>query len=102
MIGSVTHIHHRVDLSDCFIVCGELIDLHTVADQLAHYLYLELVQLALGDGVCFGNNWNDIHLQQKEGRKNNQVSSSQASSSVGSVGARGVTQVLPPWLLYIL
>lgn len=67
-IGSVTHIHHRVDLSHCFVVCGELIDLHAIADQLAHNLYLKLVQLALGDGVCFGNDRDNVHLKQKEGQ----------------------------------
>ena len=82
-MGSVTHVHHRVDLGDCFVVRGELVDLHTIADQLAHYLYLELVQLALGDGVRFGNDRDDVHLQQKEGRTN-EVSRSRASSSVGA------------------
>ena len=67
-MGSITHVHHRVNLSNGFVVCGELIDLHTIADQFAHYLYLELVQLALGDGVCFGNNRDDVHLEQKEGK----------------------------------
>jgi len=67
-VGSVTHIHHGVDLSHCFVVSGELIDLHAIADQLAHDLYLKLVQLALGDGVCFGNDRDNVHLQQKGGQ----------------------------------
>lgn len=67
--GSVTHIHHRVDLSHGLVVRGELVDLHPIADQLAHDLDLELVQLALGDGVCFGNDGDDVHLEHRAGRK---------------------------------
>lgn len=67
--GSVTHIHHRVDLGHGLVVRGELVDLHPIADQLAHDLDLELVQLALGDGVCFGNDWDDVHLEHRAGRK---------------------------------
>lgn len=63
--GGVTHVHHGVDLCDRFVVRGELVDLHPVADQLAHDLDLELVQLALGDGVCLGNDGDDVHLQHR-------------------------------------
>lgn len=38
-----THIHRCVDLRHRFIINRELVDLHAVADQLAHDLDLELV-----------------------------------------------------------
>lgn len=58
------YIHCCVDLSYGLIIQGELVDLDTVADQLTHDFDLELVQLALTDGVCFCNHWDDVHLQQ--------------------------------------
>lgn len=63
MKKSIPHIHGGVDLGDGLIIQGELVDLDTVADQLAHDFDLELVQLALADGVCFGDHWDDVHLQ---------------------------------------
>lgn len=63
---SMTHVHGGVDLTDGFVVCRELIDLDTVAHQLAHDLYFELVELALGDCVCFGNDGNDVDLQREQ------------------------------------
>lgn len=57
-----THVHGAVDLGDGLVVGGELIDLHSVAHQLTHDLNLKLVQLALRDGVRFGDNWDYIHL----------------------------------------
>lgn len=58
------YIHCSVDLSDRLIIERELIDLDAVADQLAHDFDLELVQLALTDGVSFGDHWNYVHLQR--------------------------------------
>ena len=39
-VFSKTHIHGGVDLCDSFILCGELINLHSVTNQLAHDLDL--------------------------------------------------------------
>lgn len=58
------YIHCCVDLSYGLIIQGELVDLDPVADQLTHDFDLELVQLALTDGVRFGNHWDDVHLQR--------------------------------------
>lgn len=57
-----TYVHGGVDLTDGFVVCWELVDLDTVAHQFAHDLDFELVQLTLGDCVCFGNNGDNIDL----------------------------------------
>lgn len=59
----MTHVHGGVDLADGLVVRGELVYLHAVAHQLAHDLDFELVQLALGDCVCFGNDGNDVDLR---------------------------------------
>lgn len=59
-----SYIHCSVDLSYGLIIQGELVDLDAVADQLTHDFDLELVQLALADGVSFGNDWDDVDLQQ--------------------------------------
>ena len=56
------YIHCGVDLGDGLIVHRKLIDLDTITDQLTHDLDLELVELTLRDGVCFGNDWNDVDL----------------------------------------
>lgn len=61
---STTHIHGSVDLGDRLVVSRELVDLDTVTDQLTHDLDLKLVELALGDGVCFGDDRNDVDLQR--------------------------------------
>lgn len=59
----MTYVHGGVDLADGFIVCWKLIYLDTVAHQLTHYLYFELMELTLGDCVCFGNDGNDVDLR---------------------------------------
>lgn len=58
------YIHCSVDLRYGLIIQGELVDLDTVTDQLAHDFDLELVQLRLADGVGFGDHWDDVHLQR--------------------------------------
>lgn len=63
LASEATYVHGGVDLSDGLVVGGELVDLNSVADQLAGDLELELGQLALGDGVRLGDDWNDIYLQ---------------------------------------
>lgn len=57
------YIHGGVDLSHGFVVSGELVDLHSVADQLTGDFNFELGQLALGDGVRLGDDWDNIDLQ---------------------------------------
>lgn len=57
------YIHCGVDLRDGLVIQRELVDLDAVADQLTHDFDLELVQLAFTDGVCFGDHWDDVHLQ---------------------------------------
>lgn len=66
-----TYVHGGVDLADGFVVCGELVDLDPVAHQLAHDLDFELVQLALGDCVRFGNDGDNVDLWngRERGRK---------------------------------
>lgn len=58
------HVHGGVDLGHGLVVQGELVDLDPVADQLAHDLDLKLVQLALADGVSFGDDRDNVHLGQ--------------------------------------
>ncbi len=58
------YIHCSVDLGYSLIIQGELVYLDPVADQFTHDFDLELVQLALADGVSFGDHWDDVHLQQ--------------------------------------
>lgn len=60
-----THVHGGVDLCDSFILCGELINLHAVTDQLAHDLDLQLVQFAPVHGIRLGNDGDDVHLHRK-------------------------------------
>lgn len=62
----MAYVHGGVDLTDGLVVRGELVNLDAVAHQLAHYLYFEFVELALGDCVCFGNDGNDVHLKMDE------------------------------------
>ena len=64
----VSHVHGGVDLSHGLVVQGELVDLDPVADQLAHDLDLELVQLTLADGVRLGDDGDDVDLQWGGGR----------------------------------
>lgn len=56
------HIHDCVNLCNSLVIRGKLVDLDPVADQLAHDLDLELVELALGDGVSLGDDGNNVHL----------------------------------------
>lgn len=56
------HIHDCVNLGNSLVISGKLVDLNPIADQLAHDLDLELVELTLGDGVSLGNDGNDVHL----------------------------------------
>lgn len=57
-----THIHGGVDLSNSFILCGELIDLHAITDQLTHDLDLQLVQFAPVHSIRLRNDGDDVHL----------------------------------------
>lgn len=59
-----TYIHGGVDLCHSFILCGELINLHAVTDQLAHDLDLQLVQFAPVHSVSLRNDGNDVHLHR--------------------------------------
>lgn len=68
MANEATYVHGGVDLSDGLVIGGELVDLNSIADQLAGDLELELGQLALGDGVRLGDDWNDIYLQWRNRR----------------------------------
>lgn len=43
VVQAKTHVHRGVDFCDGFIIRGKLVDLNTIADQLAHDFYLELV-----------------------------------------------------------
>lgn len=45
------YIHAGVDLCHRLIIGGKLVDLHTVANQLACDFYFELGQFTLGDGI---------------------------------------------------
>lgn len=63
-----THIHDRINLCHGLVISGKLVDLDPVADQLAHDLDLELVELTLGDGVSLGNDGNDVNLPGPEKR----------------------------------
>lgn len=57
-----THIHGGVDLSDSFILRGELINLHAITDQLTHDLDLQLVQFAPVHSISLRNDGDDVHL----------------------------------------
>lgn len=59
-----SYVHSSVDFGYSLIIQRELVDLDTVADKLTHDFDLELVQLALTDGVSFSNDRNDVHLWQ--------------------------------------
>lgn len=88
------HIHDCVNLCNSLIIRGELVDLDPVADQLAHDLDLELVELTLGDGVSLGNDGNNIHLPGL-GERGQQVSGSLTVGSPAQVtcpGQRGRKQ----------
>lgn len=66
MWTNVTYVHGGIDLADRFVVCWELIYLDAVAHQLAHNLYFEFMQLALGDCVRFGNDGNYVDLREEK------------------------------------
>lgn len=68
MANGATYVHGGVDLSDGLVIGGELVDLNSIADQLAGDLELELGQLALGDGIRLGDDWNNIYLQWRNKR----------------------------------
>lgn len=57
-----THIHDGINLCNRLVISGKLVDLDPIADQLAHDLDLELVELTLGDGVSLGNDGNNVNL----------------------------------------
>lgn len=46
-----TYVHGGVDLCHRLIIGGELVDLHSVANQLTCDFDFELGQFTLGDGV---------------------------------------------------
>lgn len=58
-----TYVHGGVDLGDGLVIGGKLVDLNSIADQLASDFELELGQLTLGDGVRLGDDWNNVYLQ---------------------------------------
>lgn len=62
LAGEATYIHGGVDLSNRLIIGGKLVDLDSVADQLAGDFELELGQLTLGDGIRLCNDWNNVYL----------------------------------------
>lgn len=57
------YIHGGVDLCHRLIISGKLVDLHSIADKLTGDFDFELGQLALGDSVRLGNDWDNIDLQ---------------------------------------
>lgn len=57
------YVHRAVDFGHGLVVRRELIDLHPVADQFARDLDFEFGQLALRNGIGFGDDRNDIDLQ---------------------------------------
>lgn len=84
-IKSRPYIHGGVDLADGFVVRWELVYLHAVAHQLAHDLDFELVQLTLGDRVCFGDNGDDVDLRggQRKAKLNRTQKSTPESLKCG-------------------
>lgn len=60
-----SYIHGRVDLCNRLVISWELVDLHSVANQLTGDFDFELGQFALGDGIWLGNDWDNIDLQLK-------------------------------------
>lgn len=45
------YVHAGVDLCHRLIISGKLVDLHSIANQLACDFYFELGQFTLGDGI---------------------------------------------------
>lgn len=61
-IHSSPYVHAGVDLCNRLIIGGKLVDLHSVANQLACDFYFELGQFTLGDGIWLGDDRDNIHL----------------------------------------
>lgn len=61
-----TYTHCSVNLSHRLFICRELVDLDSVADQLTHDFALEFMQLIFCNGISFGYNGNNVHLQWKQ------------------------------------
>ena len=55
-------VHCLIRFGDGLVRDRELVDLHIVVHQLRHHLLLEVVQFLLIDGVCLGDNGNDVDL----------------------------------------
>lgn len=62
----VTYIHCPIYLCHWFIICWELVDLHPITDQFTCDFNFKLGQLTLGNGIRFGNDGNDVHLEKKQ------------------------------------
>lgn len=62
----VTYIHGWVDLCHGLIVSWKLVDLDAVAHQLTCDLNFELSKFTLWDGIWFGDDRDDIHLNMRE------------------------------------
>lgn len=60
-----SYIHGWVDLCNRLVISWELVDLHSIANQLTGDFDFELGQFALGDGIWLGNDWDNIDLQFK-------------------------------------
>lgn len=86
-----THIHDCINLCHSLIISGKLVDLDPIADQLAHDLDLELVELTLGDGVSLGNDGNNVNLPGS-GEKGQQVSYSPTVDSPAQATTLGKGQ----------
>lgn len=56
------YVHAGVDLCHRLVIGRKLVDLHSVANQLACDFYFELGQLTLGDGIRLGDDRDNIHL----------------------------------------
>lgn len=69
VLQNVTYVHGGIDFADGFIICWELIYLYAIAHQLTHNLNFELMKLALGDCVRFGNDGNYVDLRKDAGKK---------------------------------
>ncbi len=91
-----THVHGRVDLGHGLVVDGKLVDLHAVAHQLAHDLDLELVQLALGDGVGFSDDGDDVDLRGGRSRATDQYRDTIAPSDICNILKHYRDQRQPP------
>ena len=55
-------VHGLVRLGDGLVRDRELVDLHVVVQQLRHHLLLEVGQFLLIDGVCLGDDGDDVDL----------------------------------------